>query len=84
MLITPPRQTVRMDSSPPPRLSPAMSRREDGSVSGMASIPGLQQRNEASGKIEWLDKDKGMVAWPGMGRNSPGVQQMWPKTYPLW
>lgn len=39
----------------------------------MAKCP-CPQPGEGSGETEWLEKDKGMVACPGMGRNIPETQ----------
>lgn len=56
-----------------------MSTREGSSVARCGPAEG-----EAHGETKSLNKDQGMGAQPGMGRNPPGIQPAWPKTHPPW
>lgn len=87
MLTAPSRQAVRQVLSAPRaaaevRPSKGQTRGWQCSLVWLVSLPPAQ--SEASGETKWLDKNKGMLAWPGMGRNPPRIQPVWSETYPPW
>lgn len=59
------------------RLAPKSRPRNEQTRGRQCSLVWLMSLPPAEGETEQLDKDKGMVVQPGMGRNPQGIQPVW-------